>query len=275
MHTDSTSLVASPFASTNKILPEGPGLVSGEIFWETRGDVPLSLAPDLRMKTNELSDLLYNYFIQRKSLSLPGIGTFDMNRVSAQTDFANKKILPPVYAISYNHLEDAPHKDLFDYIARKKNIADWEAIRAVNDFSIELKSRINRGEAVEWEGIGLLKQGLGRDIQFDAERLSYAFIPHVGAQRVIRQGASHAVLVGDRERNREEMTDFLAAEAPEYRVNSGWWNLAAIIAAVAVMLIAIRAFSGGVSPYSGRQNQVRPAEPAVTHTILSTPDSVR
>jgi hypothetical protein len=119
----------------------------------------------------------------------------------------------------------------------------------------------------------MLKQGLGRNIQFEAERISYAFVPHVGAQRVIRQSASHALLVGDRERSREEMTDYLATDAPEYRVNSGWWNLAAIIAAAAVLLIAIRAFSGGVSPYSGRQQQVHPAEPTATHSILSQPDS--
>lgn len=226
------------------------------------------------MRAQEPADLLYHYFIQRKSLSLPGIGTFDMHRISAQTDFTNRKILPPSFTIGYNSHEDAPGNDLFDYVARRNSIPEWEAIRMVNDFAASLRARLNNGEAVEWEGMGLLRQDLGREIQFEPARISYPFIPQVGAQRIIRQSASHAVLVGDRERSREEMTDFLATEGGEFRVRAGWWNLAAVIAAIAVLLIALRAFTGGVSPYSGRQHRLQPAEPAATHSIIPQPDSV-
>ena len=225
------------------------------------------------MMSSELAEVLYAYFIQRKSLSLPGIGTFDMHRISAQTDFANKKMLPPGYAISYNHHEDAPDKDLFDYVARRNQIADWEAIRAVNDFAIDLKSRLQQGETITWEGIGQLRPGQGREISFEAEMVQYAFNPRVVAQRVIRQGATHAVLVGDREKSREEMTDMLAADNG-YVEGSGWWNMVAILAAAAVLIIAIRAFTGGVSPYSGRQHLHAPAGPVSTYTILSQPDSL-
>ena len=224
------------------------------------------------MIANELADVLYAYFIQRRTLSLPGIGTFDMNRISAQTDFANKKMLPPGFAISFNHHEDAPDRDLFDYISRKKQVEEWEAIRAVHDFALDLKSRVLKGEPVAWEGIGMLRPGVGKDIVFEAESLQYAFVPHVGAQRIIRQNASHAVMVGDREHTREEMSDMLAADVPEFRVKPGWWNFAAILAAAAVLLIAIRAFSGGVSLFSGRQHQLHPAPPPSTHATLVEPE---
>jgi nucleoid DNA-binding protein len=229
------------------------------------------LAIDPDMIANDLADVLYAYFIQRQSLSLPGIGTFDMHRISAQTDFANKKMLPPGYAIGFNLHEDAPDRDLFEYIARRKQVEEWEAIRAVHDFALELKSRVQQGEPFTWEGIGSLRPGVGKDIIFEPESLQYAFIPHVGAQRIIRQNATHAVIVGDREHTREEMSDMLAADAPEFRVKPGWWNFAAILAAAAVLLIAIRAFSGGVSPFSGRQHQLHPAMPPSTHATLVEP----
>ena len=73
------------------------------------------------MKAKDIADLLYHYFIQNSSLSLPGIGTFDMYRISAQADFANKKMLPPTFTISYNYIHDSPKKELFDFISRKKN----------------------------------------------------------------------------------------------------------------------------------------------------------
>lgn len=225
------------------------------------------------MNAKDIAEILYRYFIQNSSLSLPGIGTFDMYRISAQADFANKKLLPPSFTISYNNINDSPHKELFDYISRKKNIPEWEAIKMVNDFSFDLRNTLRHGEPVEWEGIGLLKQGNGKDILFVPEKLSYEFIPHVDAQRVIRLTANHAMLVGDRERSKTEMEQFLLEEAPVVKAKVGWWSIAAIIAAIAVILLAVRAFTGGLSLLNGRQHLIHPGESQPAYTILSTPQS--
>lgn len=212
------------------------------------------------MKVKETEELLYDYFIQNSSLSLPGIGTFDMFRISAQTDFANKKILPPYYTISYDSINDAPNKELFDYVARKRNVPEWEAIKIINDFAIEIKNAIRNGEDVEWEGIGRLKAGVGGHIVFQPYRMDYEFIPHVGAHRVIRHSANHSMLVGDRERSRHEMQDYLSEEVPVVQAKAGWWSIAAMLAAIAVLLIAIRIFQGELPENLGRQKPVVPAE---------------
>jgi hypothetical protein len=225
------------------------------------------------MNAKDIAEILYRYFIQNSSLSLPGIGTFDMYRISAQADFANKKMLPPSFTISYNNINDSPHKELFDYISRKKNIPEWEAIKMVNDFSFDLRNALRHGDPVEWEGIGLLKQGNGKDILFVPEKLSYEFIPHVNAQRVIRLTANHAMLVGDRERSKTEMEQFLLEEVPEVKAKVGWWSIAAIIAAIAVILLAVRGFSGGLSMLNVRQQLIHPNEAQPTYTIQSTTQS--
>ena len=222
------------------------------------------------MNTKDLTEILYHYFIQNNSLSLPGIGTFDIFRVSAQTDFANKKIMSPGFTISYNSINDSPHKELFHYISRKKNISEWEAIKVLNDFAYDLKNTLRKGEQVTWEGIGLLKQGNSKDILFEPQKLSYEFIPHVDAQRVIRHSANHAMLVGDRERSKTEMENLLLDETPEVKAKVGWWSIAAIIAALAILLMSIRAFTGGLSVVNGRQKLIQPVEAPSTYTIQST-----
>lgn len=113
------------------------------------------------MNAQILKEHLYHYFIQSRTLGLPGIGTFDLFRISAQTDFANRKILAPGYTISYDSLNDAPDKDLFEYLSRKCGIPEWEAIKAVNDFSHDIKGRLRAGHDISWEGIGLLRAGAG------------------------------------------------------------------------------------------------------------------
>jgi hypothetical protein len=222
------------------------------------------------MKAKDIADILQHYFIQNSSLSLPGIGTFDMFRISAQTDFANKKMLPPTFTISYNNQFDSPQKELFHYVSRKKQIPEWEAIKLVNDFSFDLRNSLKTGESINWTGIGILKQGNGKEIVFEPHRLSYEFIPHVSAQRVIRESSNHAMLVGDRERSKYEMLKFLADDAPEVKVKGGWWSIAAIIAAVAVILMAIRAFSGGLSIMDGRQQIIQPGTENPTYTIQNS-----
>ena len=223
------------------------------------------------MNASSLRDLLYHYFIQSRSLSLPGIGTFDLFRIAAQTDFANRKILAPGYTISYDSINDAPHKDLFDYISRKRSIPEWEAIKEVNDFAHDMKQQLRSGQEVSWDGIGLLKAGVGGDIFFEPQSLQYGFIGPVNAHRVVRQGVSHPMLVGDRELGSHEMQDMLSSE--EYFANEkeGWWVYAAILAAVAVLLIAARMFLGDHTLPSGRMDTLVPSVATETHTSSTAP----
>jgi len=220
------------------------------------------------MKTKDIADLLYHFFIQNCSLSLPGIGTFDMFRISAQTDFANKKILPPSFIISYDSIHDAPNKELFDYVSRKKNVTEWEAIKLVNDFAFDLKNTLKNGEEIEWEGIGMLKSGLSGDIVFEPYRLSYEFIPHVGAQRVIRKAENHHMLVGDRQLSKSEMQQLLANDTVEIKEKESWWIYAAIIAAIAISLIAIRLFTSDSTYSTGRQQHIIPSDQPSTYSNL-------
>ena len=178
--------------------------------------------------------------------------------------------MSPGFTISYDSINDSPHKELFQYISRKKNISEWEAIKVLNDFAYDLKNTLRKGEQVTWEGIGLLKQGNSKDILFEPQKLSYEFIPHVDAQRVIRHSTNHAMLVGDRERSKTEMENLLLEEVPEVKAKVGWWSIAAIIAAIAILLMSIRAFTGGLSVMNGRQKLIQPVEAPSTYNIQST-----
>ena len=44
--------------------------------------------------TNDTAQWLHEYFIQHGSLTLPGVGTFRIQRISAQVDFASKRMMP-------------------------------------------------------------------------------------------------------------------------------------------------------------------------------------
>jgi hypothetical protein len=210
-------------------------------------------------------ELLHYYFIQNRSLSLPGIGTFELFRVSAQTDFANKMILAPSYTISFDKMNDTPDKEMFQYISSKKNISEWEAMKLVNDLAQELKQQLRSGQEIAWKGIGLLKPDSSGDIIFEPDRLKYDFFSHVDAKRVIRVDADHRMIVGDHEVSKTEMEHMLHDDNSVVTPKANWWVYAIILAAIALILIFVKLVSNN-SPFTGgRTNHITPETASSTY----------
>ena len=207
----------------------------------------------------DISELLHLFFIQNKSVSLPGIGTFSLFRISAQSDFATRKIFGPSYSIHFSAGSDTPSREMFNYISRKKNISEWEAVRLVNEFSFEMNGKLKKGEKVAWPGIGTLESGSASQMLFEPERVKYQFIPSVVAERVIRKENDHSVLVGEQEMHKSDMQEWLEHES-YVEEKAGWWIPAAIIGAVALLVLFFSLLNQQVSTYGGRQTTIIPSQ---------------
>ena len=100
-----------------------------------------------------MTEVLTSYLLQNKSLSIPGLGTIYIERIPAQTDFVNKRILPPGYHFRFDKYFDAPDKDFFTYLAQQKDMADYEAIKWYNEWAYELRSRLRNDNEEVWPGV--------------------------------------------------------------------------------------------------------------------------
>jgi hypothetical protein len=176
-------------------------------------------------------NLLYQYFIQAGQLSLPGIGHFKWTQQTAVLDFPNQQLLPPVYAVSFSDEKDSPSRDLFRFIARKKQLTEWEAIKAINDFAFGVKDELRSGKSVSWPGIGNLQFNQTGGISFEAAAIPSSYTP-APAVRVIRNDAEHSILVGDREKTNTEMAEMLHEEPAT--APSRWWIWALVLAAIGI-----------------------------------------
>ena len=189
---------------------------------------------------------LYRYFIQHKKLYLPGIGNFILERKPAEADFVNRCINPPSYSISLQQESVKPSSKFFAWLASVFNISEKEAIIRFNDFVFDLRKEINSGSKVEWNGIGIISKGLGDTIRFSAEELnSTAKVVH--AEKVIREKAEHAILVGERERTSVEMTELLNIPAGRKSI---WWVIPLFLVLLAFMFIGWYLSKNGLSTAS-------------------------
>ncbi|MDP9229764.1 MAG: hypothetical protein M3O67_03705 [Bacteroidota bacterium] len=198
-------------------------------------------------------DVLYQYLIQHKQVSLPGIGTFLLNRKTAQADFANKLFLPPSYSFVLDRNKDTPKKKLFIWLSAVLNISEWDAIKKVNDFSFELKNQVNAGNDIKWKGIGVFRKGLAGDIKFESEQL--VFEQPVPGEKIIRENAEHTMMVGEWERTSTEMTELLAQPGKETK--RSYWLTGAIIIGILIIFLVLYFFEHGLKTSSlGTQKKI-------------------
>jgi hypothetical protein len=201
--------------------------------------------------TNNMVQLVRTYLLQNKSISIPGLGTIYVERIPAQSDFVNHQLLPPSYHFRFDKYFDAPGKEFFTWLAAKKNIEDFEAIRLFNEWSLQLRNSIGMEDSSILEGVGVLRRDASGDIIFEASPLPQTFHVPVPAQRIIRTNTKHNMLVGDKEVSNIEMSGYLHEVHKE---KASWWIYALIIAAAALTAIFFHYFkTGNTSPFGNQQ----------------------
>jgi hypothetical protein len=198
-----------------------------------------------------MEQLVRTYLLQKSSVSIPGLGTIYVERSPARSDFINRLILPPSYHFRFDKYFDAPGKDFFTFLASRKKIEDYEAIKMYNEWAHKLRNNIGSEQSATIAGVGSLKRDLSGDVVFEAEATPAVYYTPVSAQRIVRSNTRHTMLVGDKEVSNVEMSDYLHEVHKE---KTSWWVYALIIAAIALTAILFHYFrSGSTSPFGNHQ----------------------
>jgi hypothetical protein len=180
--------------------------------------------------------LLNSYLFQHKSISIPGLGTIYLETLPASIDTSTQNMLPPLYYFRFDKYFDSPDRQFFNFLATQQQIADYEALRLYNDFSYQVKEKINQNEAVTWDGVGVLKKDTDGNIVFESAMNNPAFMQPVPARKVIRPDARHVLLVGDTERTSTEMNAWLNQEQQLVRKRP-WWIYALVVGILSVLAL--------------------------------------
>lgn len=176
--------------------------------------------------------LLYRYFLLHHRLSLPSLGSFFLEREKAEFDVVNQTMTPPVDRAAFEQGDDSPSRSLFAFLAKEKNISEWEAIRELNDFAYTLNHKLKAGQLVEIEGIGTLEKNMDGGIRFVSRFRPHNLYQPADARRVIRERAEHFMQVGDSQKTNIEMAGLLEDEAA--KTKSRWWIAALVLALMGI-----------------------------------------
>ena len=208
---------------------------------------------------------LYRFLLLQKQLHLPGIGTFRMERESADLDFAAREVRPPVYSVALHHGNGLVTRKFYQFLAGQWSVSESDAVIRFNDFLFELKQQINAGAKQHWPGIGTLSKGLAGEIRFQPD-LRKSITRPVPATKVIREHAGHQVRVGEDERSSAEMIELLQVAPPRPNGSKIWiW----IIILAALAFVAWYFYDQGwLGLSAGNRTRVSLAPGMITRVLL-------
>jgi hypothetical protein len=170
---------------------------------------------------------LYEYLLLHNNVSVPGLGTFLLERRPAQMDFANKLVHAPVYSLTYKEsVEDTTA--LCSWLASYWNISFESASERFETFT----GKIKRLQSLVWDGVGVITRRPA-GIVFTPERPIQA--KPVPAHKVIREKSTHMVRVGEDQRSSAEMESML--QTADTVRKSNWWVWAMVIGIPAIIFI--------------------------------------
>jgi hypothetical protein len=179
---------------------------------------------------------LNSYLHQHHSLCIPGIGTIYIERTPARSDFTNRQILPPGYHYRFDRFFDTPDKNFFSFIARARNIQEFEAIRWYNEWAYEVGARLRKESVLQWEGIGTISRNDTGDVVFETFAPIEAHLVPVPAERIVRINTAHTMLVGDKETTNLQMTGFLS-DSDKRSTRKNNWLIYGLLAVALILLV--------------------------------------
>lgn len=203
-----------------------------------------------------MQQILYEYLVLHHQLPLPGIGTIYLKWQSSSLDIGNKQFLPPVYYYTLETSQDKASKKLYDWMESVAGFDEWDAIKKINEFVFDVKSKISSQGEMIWENVGIIKRNEAGSLELVSSENFVPALSPVMAEKVTRENVQHTILVGEQEKSSAEMETLLAVTSPSKDVS---WVVAVILAVISFMFIGWYFSEKGFSTTStGNQSIIHP-----------------
>jgi len=210
--------------------------------------------------------LFYQYLIRHHKVVLPGLGTVILDRHPAVSDFVEHDFLPPTYTFQWTQASASPSDNFFVWMAHKLEIAEEDAVIRINNFIAEVKREINAGKEIIWSGVGVIRRGLDSSIELEPERKVLAFENKVYGEKVVHQDSSHIIIVGDKEKTSQEMSELLSHPLVRKIQKIDWVKVAIIVAILSIVFMLAYFWKYGIHPGSvANQKKLAPKDAPATY----------
>ena len=171
-----------------------------------------------------MTSLLQQFLVAHGTLPLPGFGVLHAEYNAANYDVTNQSFEPGSSTIVFDSTDtssDLPSQEVVGYLAQKLDVPEEEAFDLWMRYISNLKNGLSQNRRFQWMPLGDFHlDSVEGSIHFITANPPFKVAP-LPAERVVREGASHAITVGDTETTNIEMQAYFTEEPP--RTSSWWW----------------------------------------------------
>ncbi len=175
---------------------------------------------------------LYKFLVLNDHVSIPGVGTFSVQRTPASFD--GNTFQPPVQRISFEAGTALAEKKFYDFLAADHDFSGVDAVRKFQDFAYQLKKDIQSQSFVELSGLGVLKRNNLGAIVFEPSAINQYFPKLTPAEVEQRQNISTENVVSSSETAVYSVDE---TTVEEIVVKDRWWIWATVLALLALAAI--------------------------------------
>jgi hypothetical protein len=127
-----------------------------------------------------MEQILHKYMVLNKGLTIPALGSFTIEPLSAQIDAANSLLHAPGYIYRFKHNPTAvAEKSLVDFIASENEIDEIDAAKQIHHFSADLLNASTAEHGIAIKGIGNIKKEANGSFLFLADRSMQEYFPQI------------------------------------------------------------------------------------------------
>ncbi len=187
----------------------------------------------------------YQYLFIFKKLAFPGFGTFFINRIPAQLNFASKCFTAPQWQITFNKGDVSTDSNFYLSLSSMLGISEKEAHEKVKNFSTDLKREFTVYKKITLPKIGSLIENSQGEFQLITDYKFYNYFVDIKAERVIRENGEKSFTEDTVYNSNTETVKHDESELENGVSKTEWWIDAIILAILAIAAIAYYYFQNG------------------------------
>lgn len=172
-----------------------------------------------------MQEYLLKYLVLHKNLTIPKVGVFNIESLSAQIDGTNNLLYPPSQVIRFKQELASPDRNFYDFLAHETGLDLVDVIKKLQQISIQILAETKEIKGANLEGIGILKQEHAGHLLFFSERPLEYLYPQVKIDKAISIAKSANMKqtpFKTQELEGDELREFLG-QANDIEGNENWW----------------------------------------------------
>lgn len=120
----------------------------------------------------KIKDYIKELLFTNQGVIIPGLGGFVSEYESAAFDVNENSFIPPSKKITFNPKYSYHDNLLTEFISEKENIDKEKSIKNLEDFVKDIKTKLIKGEKIDFPEIGSLSQNAKEEILFEQDTKS-------------------------------------------------------------------------------------------------------